>query len=91
VHVREASKQELHFMFDRFRQLVRAHPVASLYALAFPLSWRAYLVALVHPAGELGLDPYGPLVAAMVVTLLAGSLRGLKDWARTLIRWRIAA
>jgi uncharacterized protein len=93
VHVREANKQEVHFMFDtfdRFRQLVRAHPVASFYALAFPLSWRAYLVGLFHRSGELGLDPYGPLLAAVVVTALGGGLRGLKDWARTLIRWRAA-
>jgi membrane protease YdiL (CAAX protease family) len=87
VVARLASKQELQFMFNRLRHLVRAHPVAALYALAFPLSWRAYLVALFHP-GELGLDPYGPLIAAVVVTMLAGGLRGLKDWARTLIRWR---
>ena len=77
-------------MFDRFRQLVRAHPVASFYALAFPLSWRAYLVALFRPTSELGLDPYGPLIAAAAVTTLAGGLSGLKDWARTLIRWRAA-
>jgi len=42
--VRQASKQELQFMFDRLRQLVRAHPVVAFYALAFPLSWRAYAV-----------------------------------------------
>jgi uncharacterized protein len=77
-------------MFSRLRQLVRAHPVAAFYALAFPLSWRAYVVALFRPGGELGLDPYGPLIAAVLVTALAGGLRGLKDWARTLIRWRAA-
>ena len=77
-------------MFNRFRQLVCAHPVASFYALAFPLSWRAYLVALFHRTGELGLDPYGPLIAAVAVTAFGGGVRGLKDWARTLIRWRAA-
>ncbi|HZW88905.1 MAG TPA: type II CAAX endopeptidase family protein [Myxococcaceae bacterium] len=77
-------------MFDRLRQLARAHPVAAFYALAFPLSWRAYLVALVHRGGELGLDPYGPLISAVAVTVLGGGLRGLKDWGRTLIRWRAA-
>ena len=75
-------------MFARLRQLVRAHPVAAFYALAFPLSWRAYLVALFHPGGDLGLDPYGPLVAAVAVTALAGGWSGLEGWARTLIRWR---
>ena len=85
-----ASKHELPFMFSRLRQLVRAHPVAAFYALAFPLSWRAYLVALFRPGGELGLDPYGPLIAAVLVTALGGGLRGLKDWGRSLIRWRAA-
>ena len=77
-------------MFNRLRQLVAAHPVAAFYALAFPLSWRAYLVALVHRSGELGLDPYGPLIAAVAVTALGGGLRGLKEWGRTLLRWRAA-
>ncbi|HZJ55860.1 MAG TPA: type II CAAX endopeptidase family protein [Myxococcaceae bacterium] len=77
-------------MFSRFRQLVRAHPVTAFYALAFPLSWRAYLVGLFHAGGEKGLDPYGPLVAAVIVTALAGGLDGLKTWARTLLRWRAA-
>jgi membrane protease YdiL (CAAX protease family) len=87
---RQASKQELHFMFARLRHLVRAHPVVSFYALAFPISWRAYLVALFHPTTELGLDPYGPLIAATVVTALGGGWTGLKDWVRTLLRWRAA-
>lgn len=87
---RQASKHELRFMFSRLRQLVRAHPVIAFYALAFPLSWRAYLVALFHPGGEMGLDPYGPLIAAVVVTALGGGVDGLKSWARTLLRWRAA-
>jgi membrane protease YdiL (CAAX protease family) len=86
--VRLPTRQELTFMFDRFRRLVRAHPVVAFYALAFPLSWRAYLVALARPGGELGLDPYGPLVAAVVVTALGGGLEGLKSWGRSLLRWR---
>ena len=77
-------------MLSRLRQLVRAHPVAAFYALAFPLSWRAYLVALVRPGGELGLDPYGPLVAAVLVTALGGGLAGLRSWGRGLLRWRAA-
>jgi hypothetical protein len=78
-------------MFDRLRQPVRAHPVVAFYALAFPLSWRAYLVAPFHPGGERGLDPYGPLVAAVVVTAVAGGLAGLKSWGRSLLRWRAAS
>ena len=77
-------------MFSRLRQLVRAHPVAAFYALAFPLSWRAYVVALVRPGGELGLDPYGPLVAAVLVTALSGGLAALRSWGRSLLRWRAA-
>jgi membrane protease YdiL (CAAX protease family) len=78
-------------MFSRLRQLVRTHPVAAFYALAFPLSWRAYLVALFRPGGELGLDPYGPLVAAVLVTALGGGLAGLRSWGRGLLHWRAAA
>lgn len=77
-------------MLARLRRLARTYPVTAFYALAFPLSWRAYLVAWVHPGGELGLDPYGPLVAAVVVTALAGGIDGLRDWGRRLLRWRAA-
>ncbi len=77
-------------MFARFRQLVRAHPVAAFYLLAFPLSWRAYIARVFHPGGELGLDPYGPLVAAVVVTALVGGVAGLRTWGRGLLRWRAA-
>jgi len=77
-------------MFSRVQQLVRAHPVVSFYVLAFPLSWRGYLIALVRPGGELGLDPYGPLVAAVVVTAVGSGLAGLKSWGRSLLRWRAA-
>ena len=75
-------------MPSRLRQLVRAHPVASFDALAFPLAWRASLVALFRPGGELGLVPFGSLIAAVVVTLLAGGLPGPKDWARSLLAGR---
>ncbi len=88
---REAGKHDIRVpMLTRIRQLIRAHPVATFYALAFPLSWRAYLVAWVHPGGELGLDPYGPLIAAVAVTALGGGVRGLREWARGLLRWRAA-
>src|SRR5262245_59359596 len=89
--VRQASKQERPFMLSRLRRLVLEHPVVAFYALAFPLSWRAYLAALFfRPTGELGLDPFGPLVAAVVVTALAGGLEGLRTWGRSLLRWRAA-
>jgi len=87
---RQASKHQRRFMFARLRHLVRAHPVLAFYALAFPLSWRAYLIVLFHPGGEMGLDPYGPLLAAVLVTALGGGVDGLKTWARTLLRWRAA-
>src|SRR5262249_24713569 len=89
--VRQASKQERPFMPSRLRRLVREHPVVAFYELAFPLSWRAYLAALFfRPTGELGLDPFGPLVAAVVVTALAGGLEVLRTWGRSLLRWRAA-
>ena len=74
-------------MLARLRHLVRGHPLTAFYVLAFPLSWRAYLGALVHPGGELGLDPFGPLIAAVAVLALMG-VPALKDWARGLLRWR---
>jgi membrane protease YdiL (CAAX protease family) len=46
-----------------------------------------------HPRpgeGERGLDPFGPLIAAIVVIALTEGRGGLAAWSRRLVRWRAA-
>jgi membrane protease YdiL (CAAX protease family) len=59
------------------RGLVGRHPLVSFFALAFPLSW--WLVPL---TGGEGINPAGPLLAALAVTALVGGRAEVRAWAR---------
>jgi membrane protease YdiL (CAAX protease family) len=77
--------------------LIGRHQVVAYVALAWGLSW-AYWMPLalrgdvVTPGGSVTHFPglAGPLVAALVVTLLASGRQGLRDYAGSLVRWRVA-
>src|SRR4051812_40555471 len=56
--------------------LVRRHAVLLFLIVAFAVSWGGWLWALAN-GGQGGLNPLGPLVAALLIVLLAGGWRGL--------------
>jgi uncharacterized protein len=58
-------------------------------ALAFPLSWYAWIIALLKGSPNNGPNPFGPLVAALIVTALTEGRTGLKDFLSRLVRWRV--
>jgi membrane protease YdiL (CAAX protease family) len=78
------------------RDLVRRHQVATYVVLAWGLSW-AYWVPMalrgdvVTPGGNVTHFPglAGPLMAALIVTALAGGRAGLREYASRLARWRV--
>ncbi len=57
--------------------LVRRHPLVSFLVLTFPLSWS--IVPLTH--GE-GINPTGPLLAALAVSALLGGRAQVGSWLR---------
>ncbi len=59
------------------RALVRRHPLSSFLVLTFPLSWS--IVPLTN--GE-GINPTGPLIAALVVSALIGGRAQVGAWRR---------
>jgi uncharacterized protein len=64
------------------RALVERRPLETFFALACAFSWWPML------GQDGGLFPFGPLVAALVVTAVVGGRAGLSDYLRRLARWR---
>jgi membrane protease YdiL (CAAX protease family) len=62
--------------------LLRRHPLVAFFALAYLISWS------VVPFGMF--FAFGPLIAALIVVPLTQGRAGLRQWARRLIRWRVA-
>jgi membrane protease YdiL (CAAX protease family) len=83
---------------------IKSHPVLSYFALAFTLSWGAFLT-VVGPCGFLGtkeipevLEPFlyvamvvGPSVAGILMTGLVYGREGLRELLSRLLRWRVGA
>jgi uncharacterized protein len=64
------------------------HDLVLYFALAFAVSWATWPLVILNPDSS-PLVPFGPLIAAVVVSLLAGGLRELLALLRQLTRWRV--
>src|SRR5918998_2162459 len=70
--------------------LVRRHPLASFFVLAYALTWP--LVPLVSVSPLWGFPAlFGPALAALVVAALADGRAGVKDLLGRVVRWRVGA
>lgn len=80
-------------MRQRIRRLVDVHPVATFFALAYAISWLAWLgsvLGLAEPIRTLGfiVGGYGPALAALVVVWVGSD--SVRVWARQIVDWRVA-
>ena len=73
----------------RVSALVKRHPLATFFVLAYALSWWAWipyaLGAFPNPIAS-----FGPFLAAIVVLALTEGKAGLLGLFRRMIRWRVA-
>lgn len=67
---------------------VARHELGLFFVLAFALSWVAWPAVLSNPDSS-PLIPFGPALAALVVTALAGGGREVLRLLRQLVRWRV--
>jgi uncharacterized protein len=67
---------------------VARHDLLLYFILAYAVSWAIWPLVLVNPQSS-PLVPFGPLIAAVIVALLAGGLRELRALLRQLLRWRL--
>jgi CAAX protease family protein len=66
---------------------VARHQLAVFVVLAFALSWSVWPLVVLNPASS-PMVPFGPALAALAVTGLAGGRRAVLDLVRQLTRWR---
>jgi uncharacterized protein len=64
------------------------HDLVLYFVLAYLLSWALWPLVILNP-NSTPLVPFGPLIAAVIVALLAGGTRGLWALLRQLGRWRV--
>ena len=69
------------------RRWVGRHEVALYLALAYVISWSIWPLVLVNPDSS-PLVPFGPGLAALIVTSVAGGRPELFSLLRDLGRWR---
>jgi membrane protease YdiL (CAAX protease family) len=69
----------------------RRHPLATFVALTFALSWYPWLLATLRHAGNPNPNPYGPLLGALLASVLVGGRSGVAAFARRAAHWRIGA
>ena len=64
------------------------HDLLLYFILAYALSWALWPLVILNPTSS-PLVPFGPLIAAVVVSLLAGGRKELLALLRQLTRWRV--
>ncbi len=67
---------------------IARHDLLLYFILAYVLSWAIWPLVLVNPESS-PLVPFGPLLAAVIVALLAGGWRQLRALLSQLLRWRV--
>jgi uncharacterized protein len=70
------------------RNWAARHDLVLYFALAYVLSWPLWPLVILNPDSS-PLLPFGPLIAAVIVSLWAGGKRGLWALVRQLGRWRV--
>jgi uncharacterized protein len=70
------------------KEMTIAKRLFLFFALAFPLSWYPWIIALIKGTTS-GPNPLGPLVAALIVTALTEGKTGIKDFLKRLVRLRV--
>ena len=70
------------------RNWAARHDLLLYFALAYLLSWALWPLVILNPTSS-PLVPFGPLIAAVLVSLLAGGREELWVLVRQLTRWRV--
>lgn len=65
----------------------RRHELGLYLLLAFVISWAAWPLVALNPQSS-PLVPFGPLIAAVTVSLISGGIRALRGLVAQLGRWR---
>ncbi len=75
-------------MASAFREIVRGHPLRLFFPLAFLLSWYPTLLSFLGVRAS-GVNPLGVLMAALIVSGLAGGRAGVAALLRRVVRVQV--
>jgi membrane protease YdiL (CAAX protease family) len=64
------------------------HPIATFVVLVYPLSWYSWLLGYADAHDSTGLNPLGPLVAALITCWLSGGWPRFRQWIAHFARFR---
>ncbi len=64
--------------------------IPAFFILVFPLSWYSWLLGFADDPGNSGINPLGPLVAALLVSAAAGGWQGVTAYVKNIARVRAA-
>jgi membrane protease YdiL (CAAX protease family) len=70
-------------MLSTLSTMAKRHSLLLFFVLAYALSWSA---SLMEPHG---IFPFGPLVAALIMTALVSGKTGLKTFLGRIVHWRV--
>ncbi|HYJ24443.1 MAG TPA: type II CAAX endopeptidase family protein [Acidimicrobiia bacterium] len=70
------------------RSIIRRHQLAAFFVLAFALSWWPWPVAHLNPE-SVAMIPWGPAIAAVIVSLAATGRSGFIQLIKRIGRWRV--
>ncbi len=76
-------------MMSRLSKVVKRYPLISFFVLAYALSWWPLIVYAFDPSFSAPLLPFGPLLAAIIVTALTSGKAALKALLRRMVRLRV--
>ena len=68
--------------------LIRRHPLATYFILAFALAWWTWPLVLLNP-NSAPMLPWSPIIAAIIVLSITEGRPGVKDLLRSTFRWRV--
>ena len=70
------------------KTFLQRHRLTAFFVLAFVLSWYPWLLALLR-GQTTGPNPLGPLLAAVIMTMIVSGRSGLREFFARLVRWRV--
>jgi membrane protease YdiL (CAAX protease family) len=68
--------------------LIRRHPLATYFVLAFVLAWWTWPFVLLNPASA-PILPWSPIIAAVIVLAITEGRAGVGSLFRATFRWRV--
>ena len=66
---------------------IKRHPLVTFFVLAYVFSWWPWLLSAANPFFPL--FPFGPMVAALILTAIINGRAGLKPLLARVVQWRV--